>query len=181
MGHVGKPFVGSNKYPTLIPLSKSKKKLWPSAIARKKRCAVWFLRQKSKSSMRCVEQVYFCICTQFHSQLDGYFIFSCRIGSTSLKANELVENCNAAVNGLVRKLPKGFKEILKISLKGPDMPALPVYQSLPAFPMSDNDPSEPTIEASSHCGDSESARGKKHKVSCFKPSLMMFVSSGLLQ
>lgn len=57
-----------------------------------------------------------------------------RIGATSFTQDQVLENCFTALNGIVSKLPNGLDTILMICMRGPGMPVLPVYQTLPHPP-----------------------------------------------
>lgn len=54
-----------------------------------------------------------------------------RIGRTDFSPNQLVENLNMAVDGVVKRLPGGWRDVQSLNIKSNKSPALPIYCALP--------------------------------------------------
>ncbi|KAI3687733.1 hypothetical protein L1987_81435 [Smallanthus sonchifolius] len=99
---LGKQFFKKNKLPLGVDLSH---KNWKEQIERGCSCGLLFVR----TGTCCV----------------------IRVAKVSMERDEIVENVRAAVDGVVRFVPKKLGGVRSLHLKVSDSVALPLYQSLP--------------------------------------------------
>ncbi|KAI3828286.1 hypothetical protein L1987_02385 [Smallanthus sonchifolius] len=85
-----------------------------------------------------------------------------RVAKVSMERDEIVENVRAAIDGVVRFVPKKLAGVRSLHLKFSDSVALPLYQSLPGVKLKIKGNSSGEIakkNGKKHNGDS----GKKEK------------------
>ncbi|KAI3687732.1 hypothetical protein L1987_81434 [Smallanthus sonchifolius] len=99
---LGKQFFKKNKLPLGVDLSH---KNWKEQIERGCSCGLLFVR----TGTCCV----------------------IRVAKVSMERDEIVENVRAAVDGVVRFVPKKLGGVRSLHLKVSNSVALPLYQSLP--------------------------------------------------
>ena len=56
-----------------------------------------------------------------------------KVAKVAMESDEIVENVNAAINGIVEIIPKGWDSVRSFHLKLLDSVALPLYQAIPGM------------------------------------------------
>ena len=83
-----------------------------------------------------------------------------KIARTDFPVEKVVENCLAAVEGIVAKVPRKWKNIQSIHIKSVDSIALPIFNSLPDAVLAESaDEAERTTKRKSHNSGDGSGEG----------------------
>ena len=157
---LGKTFFGTSRRPLPINLTPPKEK---DANGKRKLQAKGSLLKAIASPAYVAREVEKTLaCTQV--QLSQSASVSIRVGLSTFTASQVAENVEAVVNGMVSKfVPKGWKNIRSIHIKGISTSALPIWQAQELW-LEETDILEETEAKEAQLLKSQKGRKRKERV-----------------